>query len=227
MKKYCTAFAFIICFAAFSCSQRNNFIVFQPVFHGKSIQLEEKIILDDSNWVSFSTLKFYVSSLVLEGASSSFKDSVYCHLMDAEIPESFIIPIPTSDFHALSFSIGIDSSMNVAGILEGDLDPIKGMYWAWNSGYINFKLEGKSSLSTEKNKSFEFHIGGYLYPYSTIRPVKLPIHSTDSMVVQVDIDKFFHEFPLNKTASVMVPGKLATNISDVLPLLFNCPEDEK
>ena len=57
------------------------------------------------------------------------------------------------------FQIGIDSLTNVSGDLDGDLDPALGMYWAWNSGYINMKLEGKSSSCKSVKKEFQFHIG--------------------------------------------------------------------
>jgi len=62
--------------------------------------------------------------------------------------------------------IGTDSITNVSGALDGDLDPIKGMYWAWNSGCINFKLEGTRVISGKKTP-FEYHIGGYNGPQAT------------------------------------------------------------
>jgi hypothetical protein len=45
----------------------------------------------------------------------------------------------------ITFSAGIDSLTSTAGIQKGVIDPINGMYWAWQSGYVNFKIEGKSS----------------------------------------------------------------------------------
>lgn len=225
MKRYSVAFGFCLCFAAFGFAQAKNTLVFQPVFNGKSFTLGEKIALSDGHWIAVSGLKFYISSLVFEGESASFKDTTYCHLVDADLPETLTLAIPSTRFHSLRFCVGTDSSINVAGILDGDLDPIKGMYWAWNSGYINFKLEGTSSLSAAPNKAFEFHIGGYLSPYPTIQSITLPIHSKD-ITIQVEIGKFFEQFPLSKTASVMVPGKLAVEVSAIFPSLFNSIANE-
>jgi hypothetical protein len=33
---------------------------------------------------------------------------------------------------------------DVSGAIDGDLDPILGMYCTWSSVYTNFKLEGKN-----------------------------------------------------------------------------------
>jgi hypothetical protein len=46
------------------------------------------------------------------------------------------------EFDAIQFNLGLDSLTNVSGALGGDLDPTKGMYWTWQNGYVNFKLQG-------------------------------------------------------------------------------------
>lgn len=38
--------------------------------------------------------------------------------------------------------IGMDSLSNTLGKLEGPFDPLLGMYWAWNTGYIQLKVVG-------------------------------------------------------------------------------------
>ena len=64
---------------------------------------------------------------------------------------------------------------NVAGAIGGTLDPINGMYWAWNSGYVNFKIEGTSTLSNARKNAFKFHLGGYQHPYNSYRAVLIKI----------------------------------------------------
>ncbi|MFT4599180.1 MAG: hypothetical protein ACI9WM_001432, partial [Arenicella sp.] len=56
--------------------------------------------------------------------------------------------------------------------LSEDLDPIHGMYWTWQSGYINTKIEG--SRGDEK---FTYHLGGYSFPYNASQEVMLPVSS--------------------------------------------------
>ena len=76
-----------------------------------------------------------------------------------EIPED-------TEFDAIQFNLGIDSLTNVSGALGGDLDPTKGMYWTWQNGYVNFKLQGTSDLCNNPKNEFEFHLGGYLKPFN-------------------------------------------------------------
>ena len=44
--------------------------------------------------------------------------------------------------------------------MDGDLDPVHGMYWTWQSGYIQFKLEGLLRDSAGERK-LELHLGGF------------------------------------------------------------------
>ena len=85
--------------------------------------------------------------------------------------------------------------------MDGDLDPLKGMYWAWSSGFINFKLEG-SCLNCGSEKEFTYHIGGFIAPYQSFQTASIPlnqkIHDFDIAIgLQVNVgnlfvDKFVH-----------------------------------
>lgn len=59
-----------------------------------------------------------------------------------------------------SLKLGVDSNLNALGVHRGDLDPLQGMYWSWQSGYIHFKLEGEWEQDG-KMQPFVFHIGGF------------------------------------------------------------------
>jgi hypothetical protein len=113
--------------------------------------------------------------------------------------------------------------MNTSGALSGDLDPSKGMYWSWQSGYINFKVEGKSpSCKTRKNK-FQFHIGGYQEPFTTTRPVTIQAKSIkdNTLTIILDFSKIFKSINLNSTNQVIIPGKEASDLAEILPTLFS------
>lgn len=56
--------------------------------------------------------------------------------------------------------LGVDSALNYDGVHGGDLDPIHGMYWTWQTGYIHCKIEGIFELSG-KRVPLEFHLGGF------------------------------------------------------------------
>lgn len=211
---------FFIVATKFSFSQDNGSIRFVPVFHGERIELNKKY-LHNEQWFQFENLRFYISDLRISAENYNWIDSTKIHLMDLADSTSLHIKHSINSPNSISFNIGIDSSTNVSGILDGDLDPIKGMYWAWNSGYINFKLEGKSSLSANPDNSFEFHLGGYLQPFPTIQLVEIPLNSKDqNIVIEIEISTFLQKADLSSKNSLMIPGKEAMELSKILPLLF-------
>jgi len=208
--------------------QEKKSIQFVPFFNNLPLEIGKKYVLNDSTWFEFSTCRFYVSNLSFLNEGKLKEKVSEFYLIDLEEPKSLFVDIKNTQFDQISFSIGIDSTTNVAGILEGALDPINGMYWAWNSGYINFKLEGTSSQSTEKNKSFEFHLGGYLAPYQTIQTVHLPIsNNSKDILIGFDILAFMKEIDFNKSSNVMIPGLNAVQFSSILPSIFTVLPNEK
>ena len=118
--------------------------------------------------------------------------------------------------------LGVDETYNTSGANAGDLDPVNGMFWSWQSGYINFKIEGVSpSCITRKNK-FQFHIGGYKAPYQTIREldIKLKALKNQAIVVYIEVSNFFDSIELSNDNQVTIPGIKASQIADQLPKLF-------
>ena len=115
----------------------------------------------------------------------------------------------------------IDSVTNVSGALGGDLDPTKGMYWTWQSGYINFKLEGKSNLCPTRKNEFHFHLGGYLHPYNALKTVKLKVQQSTDIAVVFDVKKLFSAIDLKSTNQIMTPMKEAVLISEKVAQAFS------
>jgi hypothetical protein len=116
----------------------------------------------------------------------------------------------------LEFSIGIDSLTNVSGAMGDALDPVNGMYWAWQSGYINFKIEGKSKICKTRNNVFQFHVGGYASPYATMQNFKFPILKTDNVTVEIPLDDFLELIDIRSTNEVMSPSLKSTQIANQL-----------
>jgi hypothetical protein len=116
---------------------------------------------------SVTTLKYYVSNIKLKAGIKEFvvpQDESY-FLIDESDEQSLDIQldnIPADDYNEITFTVGIDSLKSVSDVGQrtGVLDPTSSdMYWAWNSGYIFFKMEGTSSVGMDDN--FYYHIGGY------------------------------------------------------------------
>lgn len=196
-----------------------NELRFEPVM-GKDVIILNDRIDGDGKWTEISTLRFYISNLKVFSGKTSWSYPVRYLLIDLEDPSSLLVKDLPEKIDSLSFSIGIDSTTNVSGILDGALDPINGMYWAWNSGYINFKLEGKCSASINPNKGFEFHLGGYLSPFQTVQHKSLVLPADRNNIVQVDLLSFLSMIDWSSEPNVMIPGPQAKQLSEQLPLLF-------
>ena len=81
------------------------------------------------------TIKFYISDPLIFKNDSLFESPAKrYHLVDLNNPESLILQTKAEDFDEIQFNIGIDKQTNLDGVRGGDLDPLKGMYWTWNTG---------------------------------------------------------------------------------------------
>ncbi|MEN9323725.1 MAG: hypothetical protein RL699_1505 [Bacteroidota bacterium] len=120
----------------------------------------------------------------------------------------------------LEFSIGIDSIPNTQGALAGDLDVQNGMYWAWQSGYINWKIEGTSSSCTTHKQQFTFHVGGYKANQNALRIVQIPFPKNAKNILHIDLATFFNEISLKTLNSVQIPGDAAMQLADLFTKSF-------
>lgn len=210
---------FILIFFIHGFGSAQSGLKFEPVFDQVSVRMDERIERD-GNWTEISALRFYISDLKVFSGKTIWTPPQKYFLLDLEDPSSFLLEGLPDDADSISFLIGIDSLTNVSGILDGALDPINGMYWAWNSGYINFKLEGKSSRSVNKDKGFEFHLGGYLPPFETVQHKTIYPESSDEIVVLIDLKAFLDLIDWSTEPNIMIPGPQAQQISQELPRIF-------
>lgn len=180
--------------------------------------------------LQFSILKFYVSGIEINYEDGSiYKEENSYHLIDFEYDNSKLFSISKKENKPISkivFAIGIDSTASVSGALSGDLDLQKGMYWAWQSGYINMKIEGKSSSCKTRKNAFHFHVGGYLEPYYAIKTIEINFNDNNNfndknqISLVIDLAKLFNEIKLSETNSIMIPGKEAMKIADLSTKMF-------
>ena len=219
-------FLFLFCLKVFSQSKSDSLAVnFHLEFNKFSLELNKKYVSASKDTLTFETFRCYISNIQIQYEDNSIftqKDSY--HLLDLENPNSFQIPITKMSDKLISkitFNIGIDSLTSNSGALTGDLDPAKGMYWAWQSGYINMKIEGKSSSCKTRNNEFQFHIGGYLQPNYSMRKVEINYNSNNNVNIGIDLKDFFSNINLSQTNSVMIPGKLAMELANDSVKMFH------
>jgi len=126
---------------------------------------------------SVSKFKYYISGIRLKNKDGGEFVSPEYFLMNEDEPDSrkiILKDVPEGEYVSMNFILGVDSLHNCSGAQSGALDPVKGMFWAWNTGYIFMKLEGKSPASKSSGHIFEFHIGGYKQPANCIRNITIP-----------------------------------------------------
>jgi hypothetical protein len=136
-------------------------------------------------------LKYYVSHMALVNENGE-RVELYAHeLIDQSVPSSMElgdVEIPDGHYTSLEFNLGVDSLHNHSGDQTGDLDPMYGMIWTWNTGYIFFKHEGYFTSSTSGTEQ------PLIYHYGTDRalaPVSLPLNlhvDKNSSVIQLQFD---------------------------------------
>ena len=125
--------------------------------------------------------KYYISNIHLTKSNGKEYVSKDYYLINEEEETSkkiILKDIPEGEYVKLSFTVGVDSARNCSGAQSGALDPINGMFWIWNTGYIFLKLEGKAAASTAPGKIFEYHIGGYKDPNHYILKIFFPMKKT-------------------------------------------------
>jgi hypothetical protein len=198
-------------------------------FDSLEFKTNKEYISTQKDTLSFESIRFYLTDFqFLYKDKSIYKETNSYHLIDFDEPESMHLTFKNQkdkQIESIQFNIGVDSLASVSGALEGDLDATKGMYWAWQSGYINIKIEGSSpSCNTRKNK-FQFHIGGYLKPYYAMRTIKVSIEKFEipnrEFNLIMDLGKLFSEISLKDTNTIMIPGKDAMKIADLSTKIFS------
>lgn len=179
--------------------------------------------------IDVEAFKCYVGNFtVLENGIESWTDSTY-YLLDAKDPESLVLNLPFSgmrNYDALTFDLGVDSATSVAGVFGGDLDPTNGMYWTWNSGYVNFKLEGTHPQSAQVKKAITYHLGGYRAPHKTVRRITLPVKPEQEKIITIDLKRFLDSLDVANQYKVMSSGAEAARLSDLAARCFVLNENK-
>jgi hypothetical protein len=106
--------------------------------------------------------------------------------------------------------------------MEGDLDPMNGMFWSWQTGFSSFKIEGISTFSKERKNEFFFHIGGYLDPYNSLREsVFINIEDFSEVLnVKVDLKYILDKIDLTEQDNIMSPSLGAMKLADFFQKSF-------
>jgi len=160
------------------------------------------------------------------------KDSVSYRLLDFSNRSSlnFSLPINTHRASYIRLTLGVDSVTNAAGVHCCALDPANGMYWSWQSGYIQFKLEGKE----KDGEPLNLHLGGFsnvhmssitdeipILRMITGGPVLPPDRRSQDVTIHLNLDSFLELVHANKEYSLMSPNSHVHEYMRVLCASFS------
>lgn len=229
--------AVCVFFAQSTCIQAQlkggEFIVnFEHVANNRPITFRDSLYTNAfGEEYQVTKLKYYISNMRLVSNGSDVPQS-NVFLVDAGVEDSLSMPVAQGTYSKIVFTLGIDSALNNSGAQDGMLDPLKGMFWTWNSGYIYFKLEGFSAASTADLQRIEHHIGGYTGLNKASREIEIEMPSPlviaagdkKTISLRLNLDKYWkgrNDVTIASNALIMVPGALAVKSADNFEGLFS------
>lgn len=182
---------------AFIEAQAQQSISFQHMMGSQALVLDDSLQNGHGEKLVVRRFKYYISNLVLidqEGNRQAYPDTYY--LVNEAEPSSkrIVLPNANKNYSAIEFLLGVDSARNCSGIQTGVLDPMQGMFWTWNTGYVFAKLEGASPSSSLPAHAFTYHIGGFRTGENVLKTIRLAIPGKalpKDLQVKVDINAWF------------------------------------
>jgi hypothetical protein len=206
-------------------------IHFRAYVHGEPLQLNKKYKNPFGETYEISRFRFYVGYIapVYTDTNTKADHSSSYQLVDFSDSSSTMVEFPATvgTCNGIQFELGIDSADQNRGAQSGALDPAKGMFWTWNSGYQSFKIEGLSPLSDQPAHIIAYHIGGYRFPYSTVWKIKMNTTNDEvfritndykiTVEVPVELDYFFDgptPLRIKYISSCTTPGEMSRKISE-------------
>jgi hypothetical protein len=185
-------------------------ISFIPKWQNETLELGKYYPISSIDSIRVDAVKFYITDISLWNQGKQvYEDPTIYHLIDLELNNKVSLNLPSKlPYDTIQFLIGTDSAANSSGAMSGDLDAMYGMYWAWQSGYINVKIEGSSSVCKTRKSAFQYHLGGYLSPNQTLQ--QLAFASTSNHInLAISIDSILQHQTLLTTPEVMSPSAQA------------------
>lgn len=188
-----------------------------PVFKDKQLLLNQAIVYGNDT-LQITQLKWYIQHVAFFSEDSLLCSSTNeAFLMDLADTSTLHFSIPgcgDSPLSHLNFQLGIDSVTNLSGALGGDLDPMFGMYWTWQSGYIHFKIEG---INRSTGITFSYHIGGYAAPFKAYQHIELPLDKNGCIF---DIEPILRSAFVENRFSILSPSISAQQLAQIAAQSF-------
>ncbi|GGA94417.1 MbnP family protein [Puia dinghuensis] len=229
-------------------------VLLDPVPHPLTIRFHNEVCnqplhLDDQTYTNrfhepFLILqcKYYIANILISDGKHEEQLPLQPHLVDQADSASLELHGQTTIAYPreIKFTIGVDSFYNIGGVRSGDLDPMLGMFWTWNTGYINARLEGLSDSAHAPAHRFTWDIGGYKAGQNTLRTITIPLPLSANapaltpaakspgpteILIHADLLHWFdgaHPIHLTRSPICHEPGPLAMQLADNYSTSFSC-----
>ena len=117
----------------------------------------------------------------------------------------------------ISLLFGVDSAIQVGGVGTGALDPLRGMYWTWQTGYVQWKMEGAIRVDGVESP-LELHLGGFdgATKAQAMLSDYLVYPTTNSVIAQWDLSPFIAQILDQKKYGVMSPSPIARDYCRII-----------
>lgn len=202
-----------------AAGSRSFYFKVVPVWGENRLVFNKAMNTSDGKQIIIENLRFYISGICfMMDEKEVFCESESFRLVDAsnDPDNTFEVSLPEQIvFNTVKFNIGIDSITNYAGVQGGNLDPVKGMYWSWQSGYINLKLEGKIVIAEKEPEQFEYHLGGFMFPFNSLQTVSAFVKNKNGCTVLMDLKRFADETGF-EVLKIMSPSAEAMHYSKII-----------
>ena len=138
-------------------------------------------------------------------------------LMDLSDSSSLDQQMSRPIHNKISLLFGVDSAIQVGGVGTGALDPQRGMYWTWQTGYVQWKMEGAIRVNGEEHP-LELHLGGFdgATKSQTMLSDCLVYSTTNSVMAQWDLLPFIARVLEQKKYGVMSPSPIARDYCRII-----------
>ena len=193
----------------------------QVIYKDLSVNIRyNKQALELNTWqkdsIKFTRIQFYIGHVKLyQGTKMVYTLAKSYTLIDLEKNLS-LGKLPSDiKFDKIQMELGIDSVTNCQGALSNDLDPINGMYWTWQSGYINTKIEGLSPWADKGE--FTYHLGGYQKGQYAMQTIEI---NTQENKISLDLESVINPKQLSSQNNLMTPGHAAIKLSGEIKMAF-------
>jgi hypothetical protein len=137
--------------------------------------------------VELTKLQYYISNIQLKRKDGTWwREAESYHLISVPeygnpVQKIVLKNLPAGEYIEVKFGVGVDDYRNHNGEPTGALDPLNGMLWTWESGFVFLKAEGFYQQEQERG-ALVLHIGRN----ECYREVSLPLPQKNQVIRQGD-----------------------------------------